>query len=631
MSALFKDRNLLLGCLRGEAGRSMLYVGTNVGSVDTSLNVSLFNKKPQVGDLFFDKMGHLFEVVAVTVTAIATCKYLTTLAGAVGGGGSGVVRVSITDGSLLIEYADGTKDNLGKVVGKDGAVDESLFEKVEHLQASSINLLNMNTIEHGVYVNPGNGLTSGNASYATTDYIRVAPGQNITLQYGADTAAINRAKASMNFIAAFDSDKKILATYGARSVEVYTVPDNVSYIRISSGVLATSGNVLFSILDSTEIVDYVPYGANEVTIIYRLRPESHNDSHIKAVAGIACDAYLPKNIYCAVGRTIELYNNQVCLQANKYHLRWRCSVGKALKRKFSVTATEALIGNYTIILEIYDDTQALVWQGKTKLHIVPNAITTAHSVCPIGDSLTNIKYWLPEVVNLSGGKISFVGTYSWGLDDASGNRRKGGHEGRSGFTAKNYINGDPYTYAGAKESPNNVFWNGSNFSWTNYKSVSGLSPDAVQIFLGTNGIAEDNTVNAGYIKQMVDCIRQDDANIPVFVINTIYRGTQDGIGVQQSNDGYASQVGVWKYNEDKKVMDLMIKLDNLLGGYPNVHMINLALTHDSEYNFGAVETSVNPRATQTELMPVESVHPQLQGYYQMADTMFSVMCGVWGE
>lgn len=55
-------------------------------------------------------------------------------------------------------------------------------------------------------------------------------------------------------------------------------------------------------------------------------------------------------------------------------------------------------------------------------------------------------------------------------------------------------------------------------------------------------------------------------------------------------------------------------------------MVNLALTHDSEYNFGAVETPVNPRATQKELMPIESVHPQTQGYYQMADVMYSAIC-----
>jgi hypothetical protein len=127
---------------------------------------------------------------------------------------------------------------------------------------------------------------------------------------------------------------------------------------------------------------------------------------------------------------------------------------------------------------------------------------------------------------------------------------------------------------------------------------------------------------------MVDYIRQDDANIPIFVVNTIYRGTQNGIGVQQSNDGYASQSGVFKYNEDKKVMDLMKRLDALLADYDGVYMINLALTHDSEYNFGAVETAVNPRASQTEFMPTESVHPQAQGYYQMADVIYSVYCAV---
>ena len=502
--------------------------------------------------------------------------------------------------------------------------DDELFEKVETL---SMNRLNMDEVEYGVYINPGNGVVSANSQYATTGYIPVSEGEIITFQVGGtDNLGMDQIL-NMIFLVGFDADKKPISTAGGRNVKEYLVPSGVRYIRMSSTHFVSDGNAYRVVVASTELVDYEPYGVTVETI---LRPELYNDDHIKAVSGITVDAYLPKNIYCAVGRTIELYNNQVCLQADKYHMRWNCRVGKALKRKFSVTGADGLIGDYTLSLEVYDDRKNLVWDGKTTLHIVSDAITTAHSICPIGDSLTNIKYWLPEVVNLADGNISFVGTYPCGLDDASGNRRNCGHEGRSGFTAKNYVNGDAYTYGGATETPNNIFWNGSRFSWTQYKTTSGSNPDAVQIFLGTNGIAEDNTENAGYIKQMVDYIRQDDATIPIFVVNTIYRGTQDGIGVQQSNDGYASQVGVWKYNEDKKVMDLMIKLDKLLNGYSNVHMVNLALSHDSEYNFGAVETAVNPRATQTELMPVESVHPQKQGYFQMADVMFSVMCSVWG-
>ena len=251
------------------------------------------------------------------------------------------------------------------------------------------------------------------------------------------------------------------------------------------------------------------------------------------------DAYLPKHIYCAVGRTIELYNNQVCLQADRYHMKWSCAVGKALKRKFSIAGKEALIGDHTLKLGIYNDRLEEVWAGSTTLHIVSSPFYDP-IIVPIGDSLTNGKAWLPEVVNLLDSYGGFVGTYSWNLNDADGNAHSGGHEGRSGFSAANYIKGSVYSYGGETEP--NIFWDGEKFSWSHYLTESGLAGmiNGVMIFLGTNGIQNDNTENAGYIKQMVDAIRADDATIKIFVCNTIYRSNQNGIGVQQSNDGYAT-------------------------------------------------------------------------------------------
>lgn len=85
--------------------------------------------------------------------------------------------------------------------------------------------------------------------------------------------------------------------------------------------------------------------------------------------------------------------------------------------------------------------------------------------------------------------------------------------------------------------------------------------------------------------------------------------------------------GFFKYEEDKKVMNLQIMLSDMLHGCNNLYFIPVAATHDSEYNFGAVETPVNPRAVQKEYLPVEGVHPQAQGYYQMADCIWSVLAG----
>lgn len=337
-------------------------------------------------------------------------------------------------------------------------------------------------------------------------------------------------------------------------------------------------------------------------------------------------AHLPKFVYVAVGRTVELYNNQVCLEADKLHVQWICNVGYALGRKFSITGTEDNIGEYTLTCNIYNDYKKILWSGVTTLKIVADGLTNNYTCVPIGDSLTNNKKWMPEVITLSDGHIDYIGHYAATNTDSEGTSHSYHHEGRSGYSTKRYLDGDPYTYGGGDEPEHNVFWNptAERFDWSFYKTNVNVNPDFVQIFLGTNELNDNNAASVANFRQMVDYIRQDDANIPIYLINTIYFGTQDGIGKQRASDGYSANFkGYWKYNQDLKVMDLMTRLDAEFKNDANVIMINLAVSHDSEYNFGAVETPVNPRASQTELMPTEGVHPQAQGYYQMADVLYS--------
>lgn len=487
----------------------------------------------------------------------------------------------------------------------DEIVDSKLSEEISISDlnfAEWQNLYNKNSEENQDGKFAWNGALSDNSSYFVTGFIRVKPNAPYAF-YGSPYISTVRS------VEQFDSSKELITGTSVANVSTITTVSSAKYIR---ACFYQNCKQTATIVEGTTPISNVEY---ECLIPSRYIKNSADE----------IDAYLPKDLYCAVGRTLELYNNQVCLQSEKYHMAWNCTIGKSLSRKFSVTGTENLIGNYTLTLSIYDDKLKVIWSGSTNLHIVSNILENNYSICPIGDSLTNMKAWLPEVINLSNNKISYIGSYTTNLKDADGNSHNIGHEGRSGFSAKNYIEGAIYSYGG--ETTSNIFWDGTRFSWSHYKTTAGIQSNCVQIFLGTNGISADNTENANYIKQMVDYIRQDDTNIPIFIVNTIYRSSQNGIGVQQSNDGYASAVGVFKYNEDKKVMDLMKRLDSLFAeGYSNVYMINLALTHDSEYNFGNVETPVNPRAQQTEFLPIESVHPQTQGYYQMADVIFSVYC-----
>ena len=341
--------------------------------------------------------------------------------------------------------------------------------------------------------------------------------------------------------------------------------------------------------------------------------------------GESVKAFIPDIIYCAVGRTIDIYNNQVCANADKYHFKWICSVGKSLKRKFSATGVS--VADSTLCLVIYDDNLNVRYAKEAILKIVSNTISTNHAIVPLGDSLTNGKNWLAEVETLSADKIAYVGTYDFSVEDSSGVQKTGSHDGRSGAEPIDYLTSASFSKGGITYS--NSWWNGSRFSFDAFKTNTGKNPNCIQIWLGTNGI--QNPEQASYIKQLVDNIRMDNTTIPIIVCDTIFRGNQNGIGNQGGVDGYSASGDSFKYNEDCMVITLKKNLHNLLVGYSNVFLVDLGISHDSEYNFKTSEVSVNPRALQKEVQQVESVHPTSQGYFQIADILFSAYCGIFVE
>lgn len=516
-----------------------------------------------------------------------------------------------TEGEVGSLYMDTVNGDIYKciAVNADGCVwvsGESANEETGELfeYEYSPNLLDLNSVQVGKVILKGGLYDSAN--YNTTDYISCKSGDTIRHQFDYQNKRYDNAESTatrMARIEAYDDTKKYIVDSMKTDAKVYVVPDGASFVRISYlttqwGKTVTNNAVI--ICDRPTLYPYSEYGALiDTSLKTELRPKE------------IVKAFLPKEICVAVGRTIELYNNQVCLNAEKYHMQWNCTIGKALDRKFSVEGTTNLIGEYPLTLSVVDDNLDLVWVGSTKIKVVP-ASTESFSICCIGDSLTNNKAWLAELKALNS-NINLVGTK--GVAD-----RK--HEGRSGFSAESYLKGTNYTFENEGIHP---FWDGERFNWNYYvtNSLGGVSPNAVQIFLGTNKIALDATENTANIKQIVDYIRQDDASVPIFVVNTLYRSNQNGIGGQTNTDGYNSSKGAFKYEEDIKVMNLMVGLNEALGNYANVYFVPVATCHDSANNYGKVEVAVNPRATDKEYVPVESVHPQEQGYLQMADIMFS--------
>jgi lysophospholipase L1-like esterase len=472
------------------------------------------------------------------------------------------------------------------------------------------------------------GQLRDNVAYVTTGYIAVNPGDTLLGSHlNANGVTV---PATIAYIATYDSNKTVVVNSGVSggSSVSYIVPEGIYYVRCSIRVASFTPDIQITRTDSGLPKPYKPYEAPHYEILDSYTPQGEPPLHV----------YLPSDIYVAVGRTIELYNEQVCIDHEKYHFQWVCAEGSAYARKFSITGTTAK--NLNLDLYLYDDKRNVCWCGRCVIHVVA-ASNPSKKILPIGDSLTNWKAWLQEIMLLSGNHISWLGTrYSGQSVDSEGNVYASGtihHEGRSGWKASDYLSNaiydfdDRYDGVGTVAGTANPFWDGTKFSLSHYLAVqTGVStPDAVQIFLGTNDIRFGIEPATADIVSMVQSIRTEYPSMPIFVCNTIYNANQNGYG-SVGTDAYAQSTGAnaWQYEQDCLIMDLMKSLKTALASCTGVYIIPLASCMDREYDFGHVMTKVNPRSNVEVAMPVERIHPQASGYYQMADLMYSFYCGV---
>ena len=335
--------------------------------------------------------------------------------------------------------------------------------------------------------------------------------------------------------------------------------------------------------------------------------------------------YLPEEICVASGVTLQLYNSQISSLGERigsYNVKWTCAVGKNMYRKFSITGTDELTGTYPLIFTIFDDNGAQVAKASTKLRIVP-AVTDSFSLLTIGDSLSCDTATYERLNELTDGQIIYMGT-----------RGVGGSltEARRGFSAANYRSDTGYTEEEPIEEVH-PFYNEEteDFDWAYYKESTGFDPDAVEVFLGANGLSEDPAENGDNIAWIVRNIHKEDPKLPVYLVHTLYPANQDGIGSWSSKDGYALYGDRYKYEEDQKVFDLMLYLEESLKEEENLYFVPAGMCHDSAYNFNTVPVPVNPHSEEMMEVPDNAVHPGRAGYRQIADCLYSVICGTKAE
>lgn len=335
--------------------------------------------------------------------------------------------------------------------------------------------------------------------------------------------------------------------------------------------------------------------------------------------------YLPDTIYVANDVTTELYNSQITSLGGKideYNVTWVCDIGKNMERKFSIMGTKELIGEYPIEFQVYDNKRNLIASKSSVLSIVDNQLSKPISILTIGDSLSSDANTYLRIAELGQGNVNFVGTR-----DIDGYKC----EARIGFAASDYLTETHFYYETGE--PLQPFFNKetNQFDWNYYKKTTGIQPDVVEIFLGTNGIDVDPTVNGDDIIHIIDFIRQADPSIPIYMVNTIYTANQDGIGSWENTHNQPVLPGRYKFEEDKKVFNLMVYLSEKLANYDKVYLVPAAITFDSVNDFQTNTELESPYASATVEVPDNGIHPGKAGYKQIGDTIYSTICGTMGK
>jgi len=218
--------------------------------------------------------------------------------------------------------------------------------------------------------------------------------------------------------------------------------------------------------------------------------------HLGIQAGDSLRLTLPPVFYAVPGVETSVYYDNVVLTETpeQYRFTVRCDIGKCEARRWTVTPTDAAVGDHAISVSVVDSTGKVLQQAKTTLRVVRRDAGKGKSVrvLIVGDSLTAASAYPTEVARL----LSLPDNPSWTL---LGTRKpastvKGiAHEGYGGWTWKAFASryepkpepekrkiSSPFVFPGADGKP--------ALDLPRYfkESCNGQRPDIVTFLLGIN-------------------------------------------------------------------------------------------------------------------------------------------------
>ncbi len=347
---------------------------------------------------------------------------------------------------------------------------------------------------------------------------------------------------------------------------------------------------------------------------------------LPAKPGASSALQLPKRIYAVEGEECNIYFANL-VNDRKGNFDVVAPLGRLDEKRWRLVPGATQAGVHQVTVRVLDDAGNLLDSATAEL-VVSKAGATARplAVLVIGDSLTDNPTYpkhLMELLRKGGYTVKMIGSH------AGGGRtpEPGGvaAEGRGGWTFDNYLTRNTQGGDYRARSP---FLNAAgelDFKGYFAKYNDGKAPDVITFFLGCNDIAgaQPETLDAAIAKalaaadKLIAAAREaaPDALIGVAILPPP-AASQDAFG-----SNYGTKIKRHQYLRNRRAL-----VDAMLAkfeGDPRVSVIPTHLNLDCENHYPATVEPVSAGSAKTVRRLNNGVHPDEEGYHQIADTIYA--------
>lgn len=352
---------------------------------------------------------------------------------------------------------------------------------------------------------------------------------------------------------------------------------------------------------------------------------------------------LPTTVYAVPGVEMNIYFDNVVLMVNPRNVVFdvTCRRGAQQSERWTFTPTEKDVGSHPLRIEVLDQTNTVIARADTAVRVSQAFAGAGKPIrgLAIGDSLTNASAYTQQLVDLCAAEgnplLTLIGT--------RGRGEKNRHEGYGGWTAERFATkytgtarggaykecGSPFIYKDGDEDPK------LDFPRFCKEYNEGKPLDFVTILLGCNDTfsSTDDTIEERidrmftHYETLVKMIQDHSKDTIIGALFLVPpAATQDAFGAN-----YRCSQTRWQYkrNQHRVVERMMAQFGGREEG--NLFLLPSHVNLDCVNNYPKKTAPWNVRTSVETTRLNNGVHPAVEGYKQIGDTIYSWLKAVLTE